>query len=375
MKKLALSRIHRALGAEFVEFAGWEMPLRFTSIAEEHLAVRESAGLFDVGHMGEFKIRGPRALEFLQRVTTNDVSRLTIGRAQYSTVLNERGGTKDDVMVYRQGEEEFMLVCNAVNVEKLERWFDQHKGGGVRIENITETTVLLALQGPKAQQILQPLTGLDLGQLKRFRGTWTEVAGSGVWVSRTGYTGEDGFELYLADVPPSGPAEAEHLWESLLEAGREAGLKPCGLGARDTARLEAGLCLYGNELAEDITPLEARLDFIVNFEKGEFIGKGPLLKQREAGLKRIRRGLRMLGAGIPRKGHEIFRGEEKVGSVSSGTFSPLLKMGIAMGYVTPEVKPGDVVSVEIHGEKRDAKIVDWPFYDPKRYGYARHSPG
>jgi aminomethyltransferase len=372
-KESILSHLHRDAGAQFVEFAGWEMPLKFSSVAEEHMAVRESAGLFDVSHMGELIIRGPNASDFLQKLTTNDISKLVVGRAQYSTVLNERGGTKDDVVIYKQGEQRFMLVCNAANVGKLKGWFRQHLEKGVEVEDITSTTVLLALQGPRAYEILQQLTSLNLGQLRRFGGAWIEVTGLRVWVGRTGYTGEDGFELYLTGVSPSDPTNAEKLWKSILEAGARAGLKPCGLGARNTTRLEAGFCLYGNELTEEITPLEARLDFVVKFEKNDFIGREPLLEQRRAGLKRIRVGLRMSEAGIPREGYGIFRDGEKIGSVSSGTFSPLLRMGIAMGYTIPDVKLGDRVLVEIHGNRKEAEIVAWPFYDTTRYGYARRS--
>ncbi|MDI6642665.1 MAG: glycine cleavage system aminomethyltransferase GcvT [Candidatus Hodarchaeaceae archaeon] len=371
MKKLHLARAHRSLGAQLVEFAGWEMPLKYTSVIEEHLAVREAVGLFDVSHMGEFSVRGPGALDFLQRVTSNDVSKLAVGGAQYSTVLNERGGIRDDVVVYRLGEQEFMVVCNAANVEKLSDWFAQQIGEGTDLKDITMTTVLLALQGPKAQQVLQPLTKFDLTQLKRFKAARAEVAGVSVLASRSGYTGEDGFELYMFDEPTSNPIRAEKLWGALLKAGASAGIKPCGLGARDTTRLEAGLCLYGNDLTEEITPLEARIDFVVKFEKGEFIGRTPLLEQKNSGLKRARVGLRMLEAGVPRQGYGIFRGDQKIGAVTSGTFSPLLKVGVAMGYAKPDLKVGDRVEVEIHGKRRAAEVVNWPFYDPAKYGHSR----
>jgi aminomethyltransferase len=355
-----------------VEFAGWEMPMKFSSIAEEHMAVREAAGLFDVSHMGEFMIRGPAALDFLQKVTTNNVSMLAVGGAQYSTVVNERGGTLDDVVIYRLGEQEFMLVCNASNVEKIWNWFVRH-AGKADLKDMTMTTVLLAIQGPKAQKILQRLTDFDLNQVKRFHGVWAEVSGLKVWVSRSGYTGEDGFELFLVNVPQSSPEDAEKLWGAIVDAGEKDGLKPCGLGSRDTTRLEAGLCLYGNELTEEISPLEAKIGFVVKLDKGDFVGKEALLRQKEAGLKRVRVGLRMLEAGIPRSGYGIFRGEEKIGFVTSGTFSPLLKIGAAMGLVVSPFKVGDKVSVEIHGSKRNAEIVNWPLYDATKYGYSRSS--
>ncbi len=353
-----------------VEFAGWEMPLKYIAIADEHMAVRGAAGIFDVSHMGEFKIRGKGALALLQKVTTNDVSKLAIGAAQYSTVLNERGGTRDDVVVYRMGEEDYMLVCNASNVEKIGGWIRKH-AKDVEIEDVTMTTVLLAIQGPKALKILQKISSIDLSQIKRFKWAWGDVAGIKVVASRSGYTGEDGIELYLYDVPQSNPAIAEKLWEAIIKAGAPEGLKPCGLGTRDTTRLEAGLCLYGNDLNEEISPLEAKIDFVVKFDKGDFIGREALLKQKENGLKKVKVGLRMIEAGIPRKDHNIFKDGVEIGVVTSGTFSPLIKVGIAMGFVTPDLKIGDRVSIEIHGNKKAAEIVKLPFYDTTRYGYSR----
>jgi aminomethyltransferase len=269
------------------------------------------------------------------------------------------------------GEQKFIVVCNAVNLEKLNDWLTQHRRGEVIIRDISTTTVMLALQGPKARQVLQPLTELDLSKLKHYQATQTEVAGVPMLVSRSGYTGEDGFELFIFDESSTNPARAEKVWKTLLQAGKDAGIRPCGLGARDTTRLEAGLCLYGNELAEDITPLEARIDFVVKFDKGEFIGRAPLLEQKSFGLKRVRVGLRMTEPGVPRQGYGIFMGSEKVGTVTSGTFSPLLKVGIAMGYVKSGPKVGDKISVEIRDKKRAAEVVAWPFYDLARYGYLR----
>lgn len=347
------------------------MPLMYTSMAEEHLAVREAVGLFDVSHMGEFSVGGAGAVDFLQHMTSNDVTKLPVGGVQYSTILNERGGIKDDVLIHRIREQEFIIVCNAVNVDKLNRWFTQHHHREAIFENISPTTVMLALQGPNAQQVLQPLTGLDLAKLKRYTAAQTEVASVPMLVSRSGYTGEDGFELFIFDESPTKPARAETVWKTLLQAGKDAGIRPCGLGARDTTRLEAGLCLYGNELTEDITPLEAKIGFVVRFDKGEFIGYTPLLEQKIVGPKRVRVGLRMVEASVPRQGYEIFMESEKVGMVTSGTFSPLLKVGIAMGYARLGLKVGDKISVEIRGKKRVADVVNWPFYDPARYGYLR----
>jgi len=371
MKQLHLAQVHRSLGAEFMPFAGWEMPIKYTSVAEEHLAVRNAVGLFDVSHMGEFRVTGEGATAFLQHVTSNDISKLKTGSAHYSTILNKRGGTKDDVLVYHLGEREFMIVCNAANVEKISTWLTQHAGKEVVLKDITMSTILLALQGPRAQEVLQQLTGFELSQLKRFKVAPMEVAGVQVLVSRSGYTGEDGFELFITDEPASNPIRGKKLYDSLMQAGKKFGIKPCGLGARDTTRLEAGMCLYGHELTEQITPLEARIDFVVKFEKGEFIGRERLLEQKTAGLKRARIGLRMLEAGVPREGYKLFRDGREVGFVSSGTFSPLLKVGIAMGYATPGLELGERISVEIRGKPRSAEVVDWPFYDPGRYGHLR----
>lgn len=369
MKHLPLEEAHKEAGAQFVEFAGWWMPIQYSSISEEHMAVREHAGLFDVSHMGEFLITGPGALEFLQHITTNDVSTLSEGGAQYSTVLNDRGGVKDDVVIYRMGKARFMLVCNAVNVEKLEKWFIDHCPSNVEIKNISESTVLLALQGPKAQQILESLTPADLRAIRRFNGAWIEVAGTQCWVSRTGYTGEDGFEIFFVDMKDLEPAVKT--WKTLLSAGEKLRLRPCGLGARDTTRIEAGLCLYGNELTEDTTPLEARISFVVKFEKSDFIGKNALLQRKQQGLRKVRVGLRMLDPGIPRKGMKVLSQGEPIGTITSGTFSPLLKQGIAMGYVPPNFDFGQQVEIEIHGRPRRAELVKWPFYDKKRYGWTR----
>ena len=371
MKQLHLAQVHRSLGAEFAPFAGWEMPINYTSVAEEHLAVRNAVGLFDVSHMGEFSVTGEGATAFLQHVTSNDISKLKIGGAQYTTILNERGGTKDDGLVYCLGEREFMVVCNAVNVEKIGTWLAQHAGKEVEVKDITMSTIMLALQGPRAQEVLQQLTGFELPQLKRFKAALTEVAGVQVLVSRSGYTGEDGFELYITDEPASNPTRGKKLYDSLMQTGERLGIKPCGLGARDTTRLEAGMCLYGHELTEQITPLEARIGFVVKFEKDEFIGRESLLEQKAAGLKRARVGLRMLEAGVPREGYKLLKDDREVGVVSSGTFSPLLKVGIAMGYATPELKPGERISMDIRGKPRSAEVVSWPFYDSERYGHLR----
>jgi aminomethyltransferase len=371
MRQLHLAKVHRALKAQMVPFVGWEMPLMYSSIVEEHMAVREAAGLFDISHMGEILVRGETATDFLQRVTTNDVSRLCVFDAQYSTVLNERGGVKDDVFVYRLGEREYLVVTNAVNVEKIYNWFRQHASDKVEVEDITPTTVMLALQGPKAEQVLQQLTDFELRGLKRFKAAFMEVADLRLFVSRTGYTGEDGFELYLMREPASNPRKAEKLWNALLDAGEGFGIKPCGIGARDTTRLEAGYVLYGNELTEDITPFEARIPYAVKLEKGEFIGREALVEQRKVGLKKARIGLRMSERGVPRQGYKLLKDGKEVGHVTSGTMSPLLKVGIAMGYANITLGPGESIAVDIRGKPYAAEVVNWPFYDLDKYGFAR----
>ncbi|MEA1905233.1 MAG: glycine cleavage system aminomethyltransferase GcvT, partial [Candidatus Hadarchaeota archaeon] len=313
MKQLQLSQVHRSLGAKMMPFAGWEMPLKYTGIIDEHLTVREKVGLFDISHMGEILVRGENALEFLQHITSNDVSRLEVDDAHYSTVLNERGGVKDDVFVYRIDEQEYMVVVNAVNDEKIRKWFQQQTQEKVEVKDITETTVMLALQGPKAQDVLQKSTDFELSELKRFKVRQMKVASIESLVSRSGYTGEDGFELYIFDQSKSDPQRAKRIWDELLRAGKDTDIRPCGLGARDSLRLEAGFALYGHELTEEITPLEARIGFTVKYDKGEFIGREALLKQKERGVNRKRIGLKMKDRGIPRRDHRILKDEKEIG--------------------------------------------------------------
>ena len=375
MKQLHLAKVHRELKAQMVEFAGWDMPLQYSGITEEHMAVRNAVGLFDISHMGEISICGPGALDFLQRVTTNDVSKLVIGDAHYSTVLNENGGTLDDIFVYRLGEHDYMVVANAVNVDKIFNWFKNQAKDEVELNDITMSTVMLALQGPMAQATLQKLTTFGLKTLGRFKAVFLEVAGTKTLVSRSGYTGEDGFELYLFDESQYEPSRAEKLWNELLNAGKEFGIKPCGLGARDSLRLEAGYVLYGHELAEYITPLEARIGFAVKLDKGNFIGREVLLKQKEKGLTRTRIGLSMSDKGVPRQGYKVFADREEAGYVTSGTLSPILNVGIAMGYAPPSIKDANEVTIEIHGKQKAAEVVEMPFYDATKFGYGRKQVG
>jgi aminomethyltransferase len=375
MKQLHLAKVHHELKAQMAEFAGWDMPLQYSGIIEEHMAVRNAVGLFDISHMGEISVRGPNALDFLQRVTTNDVSKLAIGDAHYSTVLNENGGTLDDIFVYRLGEHDYMVVANAVNVDKIFKWFKNQVKDEVGLNDITMSTVMLALQGPMAQATLQKLTSFDLKTLDRFKAAFVEVAGMKTLVSRSGYTGEDGFELYLFDESQSEPSHAEKLWNELLNAGKEFGIKPCGLGARDSLRLEAGYVLYGHELAEYITPLEARIGFAVKLDKGDFIGREALLKQKDKGLTRTRIGLRMGDKGVPRQSYKVLADREEAGYVTSGTLSPILNVGIAMGYAPPSIKDANEVTIEIHGKQKAVEVVEMPFYDATKFGYGRKQVG
>ena len=345
-------------------FAGFEMPLWYKGIIPEHLAVRNSVGIFDITHMGRAIITGPEAEKFLNYVSTNDVSKLTPLSAQYSTLCNEKGGIKDDFVVSRLEKDKFLMVYNASNRAKDYEWLTLHaRKFDVKVEDASDNIAMFAVQGPKAEETLQKISTEDLSQIGRFKCGWTKLADIQVFLSRTGYTGEDGFEIFVWNSPISNPEKAVKVWNSILEAGREFGIQPCGLGARDTLRLEAGMCLYGNDINEDTTPLEARISFVVKFDKDEFIGKEALLKQKEEGLKRRRIGIKMLERGIPRKGYGIYKNGEKIGEITSGTFSPFLENGIGMGYVKIEYdNEGEKVTVDIRGKQLKAEIIKLPFY-------------
>ncbi len=344
-------------------FAGFEMPLWYRGIIKEHMAVRNFGGVFDVTHMGRALIAGPEAEAFLNYVTTNNVASLESSNGQYSTMCNEGGGVKDDLVLFKLEAEKFFMVYNAANREKDYRWLvQQARPFNVQIENSSNHVAMFAVQGPNAEGTLQGVIKEDLRKIKRFRGDWTKIAGMDVFISRTGYTGEEGFELNVWDTPVSDPEGAMKIWNIILEAGREAGIEPCGLGARDTLRLEAGLCLYGNDLDEETTPLEAQLSFIVKFEKENFIGKSALLKQKSEGTAKKRVGIRMMERGIPRPRYEVWKRGEKIGEVTSGTFSPLLKQGIAMAYVSAEHMEGEAIEVKIRDKLVKGEIVRLPFY-------------
>ena len=351
-----LYEVHRREGGRFVDFAGWEMPVRYAGLSEEHQAVRERAGLFDVSHMGQISVAGKGATEFVQRLTPNDVTALEPGRAHYSGLLTERATYIDDILVYRLDESEWMLVVNASNRERALSWIEGH-ADGVEIEDQSAATALLALQGPEAASVLQTLTDTDLGAIRYYRFARGKVGRCGALISRTGYTGEDGFELYV------GSGDAEEVWQLLRDAGSAVDLMPCGLGARDTLRLEAAMALYGHELDEATTPLEAGLGWVVKWDAGEFIGRDVLERQREEGVERKLVGLEVTDRGIARHGYPITGDGARVGEVTSGTMSPTLGKAIALGYVpTGSSEIGTEVEIEIRGRGVAARVCPTPFY-------------
>jgi len=371
-RRTHLYEFHSQTG-QMVVFAGFDMPMWYKGIILEHMAVRNSVGIFDVTHMGRLLISGPEAEPLLNYVTTNDVSALVPLSAQYSTMCNEQGGIKDDFILCRLERELFLVVPNAINRTKDYDWLiSQYRVFDVKVEDVSDNIAMFAVQGPKAEQTLQKMSDEDLSKIERFKCCWTKFAEVDVLLSRTGYTGEDGFELFVWDTPLSNPGNAIKVWNAVIEAGQDVGIQPCGLGARDTLRLEAGMCLYGNDIDEKTTPLEAGLSFVVKFKKENFIGKDVLLKHKSEGLKRRRVGVRMLKRGVPRPYYEVWKDEEKVGYLTSGTFSPLLKCGIAMAYVlTEHAIEGEVVSVKIRDKFIDGEIVKFPFYDATQYGFRR----
>ncbi|MCL7749855.1 glycine cleavage system aminomethyltransferase GcvT [Halalkalibacter alkaliphilus] len=359
LKRTPLFHLYKEGGAKTIDFGGWDLPVQFLSIKEEHEAVRTKAGLFDVSHMGEVEVKGPRALDYLQKLMTNDVSKLVDGQAQYTAMCYEDGGTVDDLLIYRKAEDDYLLVINASNIEKDVEWMQQHIIEGVTAINVSSDIAQLAIQGPIAEQILQKRTSFDLSSIRFFRfADQVNVDGVDALVSRTGYTGEDGFELYCA------ADQAAKLWKSLLEAGKEDGLVPCGLGARDTLRFEARLPLYGQELTKEISPLEAGIGFAVKVNKdADFIGKEALKKQKEEGLKRKLVGLEMIDKGIPRTGYEVFVGDKLVGFVTTGTQSPTLKKNVGLAVLDIDVTAlGTEVEVQVRKKRLKAQVVSTPFY-------------
>jgi len=345
-----------------VDFGGWEMPVQYAGVLDEHRAVRTAAGLFDVSHMGEFRVAGPGAEAFVQRLTPNDVAKLAPGRAHYSAFLTPEGTFVDDLLVYRLAADELLLVVNAGNIEGDFEWAAAAPRDGATLENVSDRYALLALQGPKAVEILQPLTATPLAAIRYYGFARGEVDGRPAILSRTGYTGEDGFELYVD------PDDAPVLWDRLLAAGAPAGLVPAGLGARDTLRLEAGMALYGHEIDRTTTPWDANLGWIVKLDKGEFVGREALLAAAGEGPSQSLVGFEMVGRGIAREGHPIVADGAVVGEVTSGTFSPTFERALGMGYVdTSLAEPGTAIEIDIRGKLVAARVVKLPFYKrPKR---------
>jgi len=372
LKRTHLYEFHRQT-AKMTEFAGFEMPIWYKGIIPEHMAVRNSVGIFDITHMGRTLITGAESEAFLNYVTTNDVAALTPLSAHYSNMCNEQGGIKDDFVLSRLEKEKFLIVYNAANRAEDYEWLvENSKRFNVRVEDVSDNIAMFAVQGPNAQKTLQKIADSDLSKIERFKCGWTKLAGLEGFVSRTGYTGEDGFEVFVWNTPLANPVDAVKVWNAILEAGKEFGIEPCGLGARDTLRLEAGMCLYGNDIDETTTPLEAGLGFVVKLKKEVFIGKEALTKQKTEGIKRKRIGLMMLGKDIPRPQHEVWKNGEKIGNVTSGTFSPLLERGIAMAYAPVEhAVEGNKVEVKVRDKFAEAQVVKFPFYDTTKYGYAR----
>jgi aminomethyltransferase len=357
LKRTPLYERHREAGAKFVDFGGWEMPVQYSSILDEHRTVRTSVGLFDVSHMGEIEIRGPRAEAVVQRLTTNDASKLEALQVQYSTLCYPYGGIVDDLTVYRLGPEHFFLCVNAANIEKDYAWIVEQARDEVDISNISEQIAQLALQGRQAQATLQPLCDIPLESIRYYWSAKGRVNGVEALISRTGYTGEDGFEVYC---PAShGPA----LWSALMEAGAPYGIKPIGLGARDTLRLEMGYALYGNDITAETTPLQAGLAWIVKLNKGDFIGREALAKERAEGVKRRLVGVEMIDRGVARGHYHILVNGEVVGEMTSGTVSPSLHKGIGLGYVRTEyAKVATALQIDIRGKPAQARVASTPFY-------------
>jgi aminomethyltransferase len=359
MKKTAFNHLHKAAGGKMVDFAGYELPVEFSGIKDEHMTVRNAVGVFDVSHMGEFRISGPHALELLRLVGSNAPSLLAPGQAQYSCFPNGKGGIVDDYVLYCMGPDQYMMVVNAANIEKDWNWVTQHNTMGADVENLSDQYSQLAIQGPRALATLQKLTQTSLSELKYYTFTVGELAGvPEVIISNTGYTGAGGFELYIKN------EDAEKVWKAVFEAGEEFGIKPIGLGARDTLRLEMGYCLYGNDIDDTTSPIEAGLGWITKFNNDRrFIDRDFLAMQQKEGITRRLRGFEMKDRAIPRHGYTIYNAEGSViGTVTSGTMSPMLGIGIGMGYVSKEYAAfGTIVYIGIRDKKVPAEIVKTPF--------------
>ena len=357
MKRTPLYQVHKSLNAKFTEFGGWEMPLQYNSIVKEHLAVRTTAGLFDLSHMGELEVCGHGSSKLMQKLSTNDVGRLTDGRALYTLFCNETGGIVDDLLIYRHTDNHYVLVVNAGNIEKDLEWVETHNDSGAEVKNVSDDTALIALQGPKSMNILTPFVPeLDVSEISFFRFVLGEVAGIPTVISRTGYTGEIGFELYVD------ANDAEKLWNALYPAVMENDGQPVGLGARDTLRLEAGLRLYGMDMNDDTNPFEVGLGKFVKSKNRQFIGKKALLAAKKKGIAKQMIGFQMLDRAVARCGYAVYQDGEQIGEVTSGAPSPSLKCSIGFAIVTSQtISEEDEIDIEIRGRMHPAKIVTEPF--------------
>ena len=355
-KQLPLNDLHEKLGAKMVPFAGYNMPVRYSSDIEEHMAVRQSVGVFDVSHMGEFKVEGPHALDLIQRITSNDASKLVDGQAQYTCLPNENGGIVDDLIIYRIKENDYFIVVNASNIEKDWNWFVRYNTKGATLKNISDDICLFAVQGPKAMGVLQKLTTTVLSAIKYYHFAVGEFAGvANVIMSNTGYTGAGGFEIYV------NKKDAEKTWNAIFEAGKDENIKPIGLGARDTLRLEMGFCLYGNDIDDSTSPLEAGLGWITKFTK-DFTNAANVKKQKDDGVKKKLVGFKMIDKGIPRHDYLLKDATGNIiGKVTSGTQSPMLGIGIGLGYVATEFSsPGSEIYVDVRGRNLKAVVSKLP---------------
>lgn len=357
MKVTALNQIHKDLGAKMVPFAGFEMPVQYSGVNTEHIAVREGVGVFDVSHMGQFFVGGPEAKKLLQYIGTNDVEKVAVGQAQYTCMPNENGGIVDDLIIYKFADDNWMLVVNASNIEKDFDWINKHNTFNAKVENRSDEYSLLAIQGPKAVEAMQVLTNENLAEIPFYHFKTGKFAGvDGVIISATGYTGSGGFEIYFKN------ADANHIWNQVMEAGKSFGILPCGLGARDTLRLEKGYCLYGNDINDLTTPLEAGLGWITKLDT-DFVGKTVIAAQKENGIKKKLVGFKLTERGIPRQHYKIVdEYENTLGEVTSGTQSPMLKEGIGLGYVhTDFSKTGTTIYILVRDKMLTAEVVKLPF--------------
>ena len=357
LKRTPLRDVHVKAGAKMVPFGGWDMPVQYTGIIDEHRTVRRAVGLFDISHMGEFEVRGPDALAAVQRLCTNDVSTLELGQVQYAALCYPEGGIVDDLTIYRMAPDRFMLVVNASNIDKDWTWVTSHSEGRAEWRDVSEETALLAVQGPRAESLVGRLADRDVSGIGYYRFATGAVAGVPAVISRTGYTGEDGFELYIA------ASQAERLWSALIEAGRPDGLQPIGLGARDTLRLEMKYALYGNDIDQTTNPLEAGLGWVVKPAKGDFIGRETIEALRARGVARRLVGFEMAERAVPRHGYRLMVGGAPVGVVTSGSFGPSVERSIGMGYVpAAQAAIGSELTVEIRGATHAARVVKTPFH-------------